>query len=100
MQLAAVIMQLQSLQQFGGVSYSHFDWSMVPYVRMSFAKHFLDGVKYLCDDGVLYDKEELYKLPVDASLYKEQPKAYKYAMDMTEREVYQAVEGLFHNLNY
>lgn len=73
---------------------------MVPYVRMSFAKHFLDGIKYLCDDKVQYDKEELYKTSIDSSLYKEQPKAYQYAMDMTERETHQAAEAMFHNLNY
>jgi len=33
MQLVAVLMQLQSLQQFGGVSATHLDWTMVPYVR-------------------------------------------------------------------
>jgi ribonucleoside-triphosphate reductase len=31
--------------------------------------------------------------------YKENPKAYQYALRMTEREIYQAVEGLYHNLN-
>lgn len=49
MQLVAVIMQLQSLQQFGGVSATHLDWTMVPYVRKSFAKHYKDGLKYLED---------------------------------------------------
>ena len=41
-QLVAVIFQLQSLQQFGGVSASHIDWTMVPYVRKSFTKHMKD----------------------------------------------------------
>jgi ribonucleoside-triphosphate reductase len=45
-QLVAVLFQLQSLQQFGGVSASHIDWTMVPYVRKSFMKHFRDGLKY------------------------------------------------------
>lgn len=40
-QLVAVIFQLQSLQQFGGVSATHLDWTMVPYVRKSFLKHFI-----------------------------------------------------------
>ena len=44
-QLVAVIFQLQSLQQFGGVSASHIDWTMVPYVRKSFMKHYI--VSYL-----------------------------------------------------
>ena len=46
-QLVAVIFQLQSLQQFGGVSATHLDWTMVPYVRRSFRKHFIDGAKYI-----------------------------------------------------
>lgn len=45
-QLVAVIFQIQSLQQFGGVSATHLDWTMVPYIRKSFYKHFLDGLKY------------------------------------------------------
>ena len=98
-QLVAVIFQLQSLNQFGGVSATHLDWTMVPYVRKSFAKHFLDGVKYFSNNSVIYDKEELYNISINSSLYKEQPNAYKYALDMTEREVYQAVEGMYHNLN-
>ncbi len=47
MQLVAVCFQIQSLQQFGGVSASHIDHSMVPYVRLSFMKHFKDGLKYI-----------------------------------------------------
>ena len=33
-QLIAVIFQLQSLQEFGGVSASHIDWTMVPYITL------------------------------------------------------------------
>ena len=40
-QLVAVIFQLQSLQQFGGVASTHLDHTMVPYVRKSFKKHVL-----------------------------------------------------------
>ena len=46
-QLVAVIFQLQSLQQFGGVSATHLDWTMVPYVRKSFWKHYKDGLEYI-----------------------------------------------------
>lgn len=46
-QLVAVIFQLQSLQQFGGVSATHIDWTMIPYVRKSFYKHYKDGLKYI-----------------------------------------------------
>ena len=44
-QLIAVLFQLQSLQQFGGVSATHLDWTMVPYIRKSFFKHYV--VAYL-----------------------------------------------------
>ena len=53
-QLIAVIFQLQSLQQFGGVSASHIDWTMVPYVRKSFTKHMKDGLRY-CENKSEYD---------------------------------------------
>lgn len=32
--------------------------------------------------------------------YKKWDKAYEYALDMTIKEIYQAVEGMYHNLNY
>ena len=102
-QLVAVIFQLQSLQQFGGVSATHLDWTMVPYVRKSFRKHFIDGLTYCEPDFSFGIKEYSEHIPVDASIesqeYRLQPNAYKYAMDMTEKEVYQAVEGMYHNLN-
>ncbi len=47
MQLVAVAIQLQSLQQFGGVAVTHIDWTMIPYIRKSFFKHFKDGLKYV-----------------------------------------------------
>jgi ribonucleoside-triphosphate reductase len=39
------------------------------------------------------------ELPFDDGEAKSHKEAYKYAMDMTVRETYQAVEGMFHNLN-
>ena len=190
MQLVAVIMQLQSLQQFGGVAATHLDWTMVPYVRKSFFKHFKDGMKYIdCDDaediqefidlitgmpikswlvrnskgelenhgirepwledniwiqgknynrsetylGVIMANEEINKkyafvqdkpvcvndvgfdyvtntyylaepidikeISIDDMYYKNHTKVYEYALEMTKKEIYQAVEGLYHNLN-
>ena len=98
-QLVAVIFQLQSLQQFGGVSASHLDWTMVPYVRMSFAKHYRDGLKYIegLENVELFSNPE--DAPIDKDMYKEYPKVYQYAMDMTEKELMQAVQGMYHNLN-
>ena len=41
MQLTAVYFQIQSQEQFGGVSGSSYDWIMVPFVRKSFFKHYI-----------------------------------------------------------
>lgn len=46
-QLTAVNFQCQSLNQFGGISSSHLDWTMVPFFRISFFKHYVDGLKYI-----------------------------------------------------
>lgn len=99
-QLVAVIFQLQSLQQFGGVSATHLDWTMVPYVRKSFYKHFRDGIKYcMREQWDEYWDDFTPERPIDWDEYKNYPEAYEYAMDMTTKEVYQAVEGMYHNLN-
>ena len=97
-QLVAVIFQLQSLQQFGGVSATHLDWTMVPYVRKSFYKHFNDGLNYI-EHTLTMDDRLSPDLSINDEVYKEYENAYKYAMDMTEREAKQAVEGMYHNLN-
>lgn len=101
-QLVAVIFQLQSLQQFGGVAATHLDWTMIPYVRKSFYKHYKNGLKYINESLNPLYKEFTEKMN-DTTPINEYtdvaPKAYQYAMDMTEKEVYQAVEGLYHNLN-
>ena len=98
-QLVAVIFQLQSLQQFGGVSASHIDWTMVPYVRKSFYKHFKDGLKYIENMELKDEVDKPEEKSIEDDEYKKFPKAYRYAMDMTEKETHQAVEGMYHNLN-
>lgn len=100
MQLVAVLFQLQSLQQFGGVSATHLDWTMVPYVRMSFYKHFKNGAKYIVAKDIENDSKFGKDLSIDDDAYKTfDEKVYKYAMDMTNKELKQAVEGMYHNLN-
>lgn len=98
-QLVAVIFQLQSLQQFGGVSATHLDWTMIPYVRKSFYKHFKDGLTYIEEDYSYWDNYVMIYLPIDDDVFKAKPKAYRYALDMTIKETHQAAEGLYHNLN-
>ena len=108
-QLVAVIFQLQSLQQFGGVSATHIDWTMVPYVRKSFTKHLGDGLKYVEQKSDY--KTERFKKWVnyhskdgtihfdDVDFKFTHPEAWEYAMEMTEKETMQAVEAMYHNLN-
>lgn len=105
-QLVAVIFQLQSLCQFGGVSATHIDWTMVPYVRKSFSKHFADGMLWT-EDSISYlayarDKKD-GKWPDDMSIeddrYLSHKSASDYAMAMTRKETRQAIEGMYHNLN-
>ena len=109
-QLVAVLFQIQSLSQFGGISATHFDYSMVPYVRKSFTKHLQDGLVYI-------EKKSQYKadrfkewlkhdenrpdgtIHFDDPFKDMHPDAWEYAMEMTRRECKQATEGLLHNLN-
>ena len=104
-QLLAVIFQLQSLQQFGGVSATHIDWTMVPYVRKSFYKHYRDGLKYIEETDIetlLFAetyKEDYEKMSIEDESFKSFSKAYNYALEMTEKELNQAVEAMYHNLN-
>lgn len=100
-QLIAVLFQLQSLQQFGGVSASHLDWTMVPYVRKSFIKHYNDGLRFI-DNAAPMSKEtckQLLNTSIDHDHYLQNKRVWKYAFAKTQDEVQQAVEGMFHNLN-
>lgn len=122
LQLTAVIMQLQSLQQFGGVSASHIDWTLVYYVRLSFMKHYI--VEYLKSTSEFYEldilnmnieemdewvnkhkKEYLDKMNLKESDFYFNNKTnldhkfYQAALYETRKETYQAVEAMYHNLN-
>lgn len=120
-QLVAVIFQLQSLQQFGGVAATHLDWTMVPYVRKSLMKHYI--FEYLKDTEEFYelDLDSLSNDDLDEWIQKNKVKyldmldlaaedfyigstkldarLYKKALFETRRETVQAVEGMYHNLN-
>lgn len=98
-QLVAVIFQLQSLQQFGGVSATHLDWTMVPYVRKSFRKHYIDGMKYINNEPNVEFKINVEDMSITHEDYKRNIKPYEYAIDKTTKELSQAVEGMYHNLN-
>ena len=104
-QLVAVIFQLQSLQQFGGVSATHLDWTMVPYFRLSFHKHFKNGLKYITKDINKLEsisnleKNVIRETSINDKIYTDNVECYDYALDCTIKELEQAVEGMYHNLN-
>ncbi len=115
-QLLAVLFQLQSLMQFGGVSASHLDWTMVPYVRKSFWKYMKNGRKYIYKVPNEYNTQPAYTEhlqevidwiaesaknndPIEKGKQIDCKRLYDYALDMTKREIQQAVEGMYHNLN-
>lgn len=100
-QLVAVIFQIQSLQQFGGVSATHLDWTMVPYVRKSFYKHYKEGLEFVLD----YTEEQIENFGINDTMsiedekYKSEERAFNYATKLTIKELNQAAEGMYHNLN-
>ena len=105
-QLIAVIFQLQSLQQFGGVSATHLDWTMVPYVRKSFWKHYKNTVEFLNTLPLINIKlpevDDITKISIEDKRFSKgflKKFIYHNAIRLTKKEVHQASEGLYHNLN-
>lgn len=122
MQLTAVYFQIQSQEQFGGISATHVDWTMVPYVRKSFFKHYVlnyikgqedfDTLSVISmnndeiDEWVDKHKEEFLKkfnLTTEDFRFDNFDKLDKHlanaALFDTRIELMQAVEALIHNLN-
>lgn len=104
-QLYAVAFQCQSQVQFGGVGSIHTDIDLAPFVKMSFYKHYLDGMKYIMemDDEWIERQKADYKRDMPSINNPEyfvlDSKVYKYAMDMLEKEGKQSAQALYHNLN-
>lgn len=122
MQLTAVYFQIQSQEQFGGISATHVDWTMVPYVRKSFFKHYVlnyikgqedfDSLSVISmnndeiDEWVDKHKEDFLKkfnLTTEDFRFDNFDKLDKHlanaALFDTRIELMQAVEALIHNLN-
>lgn len=102
-QLIAVIFQIQSQVQFGGVASCHLDYDLAPFVHKSFIKHFMDGLKYI-DRMSESDIEAFVNIHPDINLDNKSIKIYhvnawNYAIDMLEKEGKQAAQSLYHNLN-
>lgn len=122
MQLMAVFFQLQSLMQFGGVAAGTTDWDLVPYLKMSFVKHYIisyikSSEKFIdldlmnmsdddIDEWVCENKKNLFNemnLKEEDIIIDNKDKLdkfhYQSALFDTTRELKQATEALYHNLN-
>ena len=127
--ITAVILQLQSNQQFGGIASANLDFELAPYVDMSFKKNLawiLASEKVLNERSCAYesfddiDKDDVEKaikkeahairsqmakdglsldLPFKEITEKYDRKAVVQAYIKTKDDTYQAMEGLVHNLN-
>lgn len=109
LQLLAVNFQVQSLEQFGGISASHLDWSLVPYFRKSFFKHYnnwCDGIPGMKWAKAIISKERIKHTSINDKKYvgyglvKSLKKMiWNKAWNSTIKELNQGIEGMFHNLN-
>jgi len=105
-QMLAVGSQLQSLQEFGGVSATHVDSTLAVQLRNSFYKHYKD-VKNIIPfvNNKLIIPGEARDVPILSKIYRggifnifKRYMFYK-AVELTIRESDQGAEGLYHNLN-
>ena len=121
--LIAVIFQIQSLQQFGGVSATHLDWTLVPYLKMSFVKNYIKA--YMFKENKEFQKLDLLNMSEEdldewldnnKHIFYEETKLkekdvcidnkeklnikyYQEALFNTRKELEQGVEAMYHNLN-
>ena len=74
---------------------------MVPYIRKSFYKHYKEGLEFILE--LTEEQIENFGLNDEMSIedekYKSEPKVYNYALKLTTKELNQATEGMYHNLN-
>lgn len=106
-QLIAVIFQIQSQCQFGGVADNAIDRHLAPYVRKSFIKHYKYGLHWF---GNKDDWDKFYNenssiintasISAEWNIFKDFNRlAYEFAMESLEKEGLQSTQALYHNLN-
>jgi ribonucleoside-triphosphate reductase len=109
-QLIAVIFQISSQCQFGGVASANLDYELAPFVRISFLKHYRNGLKYaerrISKDWHGFSKSykaatrKTASIIAKANIFKDYSKvAYNYAIDILEKEGLQSTQAMYHNLN-
>lgn len=106
-QLLAVIFQIQSQCQFGGVADNAIDRHLAPYVRKSFIKHYKNGLHWFGNPGdwdtFTANHEfniETASISAEWNIFKTFNRmAYMFAMESLEKEGLQSTQALYHNLN-
>lgn len=106
-QLLAVIFQIQSQCQFGGVADNAIDRHLAPYVRKSFIKHYKNGLHWFGNPGdwdtFTANHEfniETASISAEWNIFKAFNRmAYMFAMESLEKEGLQSTQALYHNLN-
>lgn len=92
-----------SSNTYGGCSIPYLDRALVPYIKKTFKKHFLKGLKYIeqLEDSEIEKIKEKYEIiDIENKELKEKySKTHKYSTDMTEESVKQAMQGLEYEIN-
>lgn len=104
--LTAVILQLQSNQQYGGIADDNLDFDLAPYVDISFRKNLKEELTRYLEYNVEHEDIDLNEVknvsmnwPVEV-LYVKFPKiCVNNAIQKTDDDTHQAMEGLIGNLN-
>ena len=104
--LTAVILQLQSNQQYGGIADDNLDFDLAPFVDISFKKNLKEEVTRYLEYNTDHEEINLNDVetvsmnwPVEL-LYKRFPKiCVNNAIKKTDDDTHQAMEGLIGNLN-
>ena len=116
--LTAVILQLQSNQQYGGIACDNFDFDLAPFVDISFRKNLAVELNryanYSGDENMAEWAGDFEKVKKDIALKLDkvsmnQSRDYlcelfpcicvKAALEKTDDDTHQAMEALVHNLN-
>ena len=104
--LTAVILQLQSNQQYGGIADDNLDFDLAPYVDISFRKNLKEELTRYLEYNVEHEDIDLNEVenvsmnwPIEI-LYVKFPKiCVNNAIQKTDDDTHQAMEGLIGNLN-
>ena len=104
--LTAVILQLQSNQQYGGIADDNLDYDLAPFVDISFKKNLKNELNRYLEYNPDHEEIDINEVdnvsmnwPVEM-LYAKFPKiCVENAISITDDDTHQAMEGLIGNLN-